>query len=66
LKGFPVAEKLDDKELVSFKEMLMANSIHVDAAAQLLVEKGIITKGEFFSKLKEVQGEYERKGNINQ
>jgi hypothetical protein len=28
----------DEKELVSFKEMLMANSIQVDAMAQLLIE----------------------------
>jgi len=27
-----MAEKLDPKELVSFKELLMANSIKVDAA----------------------------------
>ncbi len=36
-----MAEKLDDKELLSFREMLMANSIQVDALAQLLIEKGI-------------------------
>jgi hypothetical protein len=52
------AEKLDEKELVSFKEMLMANSIQVDALAQSLIEKAIITEEEFYSKLKEVHGEY--------
>ena len=31
-------QKLDDKELVSFKELLLANSIQVDALAQLLIE----------------------------
>lgn len=55
------AEKLNDKELVTFKEMLVANSIQVDALAQLLIEKGIITEGEFYSKLKQVQAEYQRK-----
>jgi hypothetical protein len=39
-----MAQKLDDKELVSFKELLMANSIQVDALAQLLIEKGIISE----------------------
>ncbi|MDO9567248.1 MAG: hypothetical protein Q7J15_10960 [Candidatus Desulfaltia sp.] len=53
-----MADKLDPKEIVSFKELLMANSIQVDAIAQLLIEKGIITKEEFFAKLKQVQGEY--------
>ena len=46
-----MAEKPDPKELVSFKELLMANSIQVDALAQLLIEKGIITTDEFFDKL---------------
>jgi hypothetical protein len=59
-----MAEKLDDKELVTFKEMHMANSIQVDALAQLLIEKGLITEEEFYSKLKEVQAEYQdRKGD---
>jgi hypothetical protein len=56
-----MAEKLDPKELVNFKELLMANSIQVDAVAQLLIEKGIITTDEFFAKLKQVQAEYAKK-----
>ena len=56
-----MAEKLSDKELIPFKEILIANSIQVDALAQLLIEKGIISEEEFYSKLKEVQGEYESK-----
>ena len=53
------AELLSNKDLVTFKELLMANSIQVDALAQLLIEKGLISKEEFFAKLKEVQAEYE-------
>jgi hypothetical protein len=34
-----MAEKLDEKELVSFEELLKANSIQVDALSQLLIEK---------------------------
>ena len=34
-------KKLDQKELVHFKELLMANSIQVDALSQLLIEKGV-------------------------
>ncbi len=30
-----MAEKLDEKELVSFEELLRANSIQVDALSQL-------------------------------
>ena len=53
------AEILSNKDLVTFKELLMANSIQVDALAQLLIEKGIISQEEFYTKLKEVQSEYE-------
>ena len=56
-----MARKLDDKELVSFKELLRANMIQVDALSQLLIEKGFITEQEFFTKLKQVQQDYESK-----
>lgn len=53
-----MAEQLDDKELVSDREMLIANTIQVDAICQLLIEKGIIMEQEFFNKLKKVQDQY--------
>ena len=59
-----MAEKLNDKEIVSYEELLRANSIQVDALSQLLIEKGIITEGEFFIKLKQVQGEWGRKKGV--
>ena len=58
-----MAEKLDPSELVSFKELLMANSMQVDAIAQLLIEKGIFTKEEFFDMLKQVQMDCQRRQN---
>ena len=60
-KGNQMARKLDDKELVSFEELLRANMIQTDALSQLLLEKGLITEQEFFTKLKQVQGEWESK-----
>ena len=54
-----MAKKLDDKELVTFEEMLMANSAQMDAAVQLLIEKGVFSKEEFFEKLKQVYAEYQ-------
>ena len=56
-----MAEKLDEKELVSFKELLMSNTIQVDAVTQLLMEKRVFTEDEFYAKLKEVGDEYKRK-----
>ena len=43
-----MAKKLDPAELVSFKELLMANSIMADALVQLLIDKGLITQNEYF------------------
>jgi hypothetical protein len=54
-----MAKKLDDNELVPFEELLMANSAQVDAAVQLLIEKGFFSKEEFFKKLKQVYAEYQ-------
>ena len=58
-----MAEKLDPSELVDFEELLMANSMQVDAIAQLLIEKGVFTKEEFFDMLKQVQMDYKTKEN---
>jgi hypothetical protein len=59
-----MAQKLDDSELVSFKELLMANSIQLDAAVQLLIEKGLFTQDEFLIKLKQVQSQYKKHESI--
>jgi len=56
-----MAEKLDPDEMVSFKELLISNSIQIDAVTQLMIEKGFFTKEEFFAMLKRVQMEYQRK-----
>ena len=56
-----MTEKLDDKELVTFKEMLITNSIQVYALAQLLIDKGIITRDDYFKKLSDVQQIYQSK-----
>ena len=61
-----MAEKLDDKELISFKEMMMATSMQTDALAQLLIDKGIITEDEYFGKLKEVMAEYQNRSATGQ
>jgi hypothetical protein len=56
-----MAAPLDPKDLVSFKELLMANSIQVDALVQLLVEEGLISEQRFFEKLKQVQAQYQQR-----
>ena len=39
-----MAKSLPQDDLVSFKELLLANSIQVDALAQLLIEEGLISE----------------------
>ena len=56
-----MAQKLDHKELTSFEELLVSNTIQIDTVTQLLVEKGFFTKEEFFEKLKRVQMGYQKK-----
>ena len=56
-----MAQQINPKELVSFKELLIANSIQVDAICQLLVDKGFFTEAEYFNKLKKVQHDYQAK-----
>lgn len=50
-----------ENELVTFKELLLANSMQVDALVQLLVEEGLISEQRFFQKLKEVQADYKNR-----
>ena len=57
-----MAPQLDPNDLVTFKEPLMVNSIQNDAIVQLLIEEGIITQEKFFTKLKQVQAQYQSNG----
>ena len=51
---------LDSKDVVEFKELLMANTIQIDAMYQLLIQKGYFTEAEFLGKMAEVQSDYQR------
>ena len=50
-----MAEKLDPRELVSFREMLMSEVIQSEAIINLLDKKGIISKQELIEEMKRVQ-----------
>ena len=56
-----MTQSLDPKDLVTFKELLMANSIQVDALVQLLIEQGLISEQRFFQKLKQVQAQHQER-----
>jgi len=55
-----MAEALDPRETVDFKELLIATMIEVQAIAEILFEKGIISQDEYVAKLKHVQTQYQQ------
>ena len=50
-----MAKKLDPKEIVDFKELLMSEVIQSEALINLLDKKGLIFKQELLEEMKKVQ-----------
>ena len=50
-----MAEKLDQKQTVNFKELLMSEVIQSEALINLLDKKGIISKQELLEEMKSVK-----------
>ena len=59
-----LAEKTETDEITTIQDLLMANSMQLDAIAQLLIEKGVFSKEELFDMLKRIQKEYQKTRNI--
>ena len=57
-----VPESGDSNEIATIQDLLMANSMQLDAIAQLLIEKGIFSKEDLFNMLKRIQKEYQKTG----
>ena len=57
-------EETETNEIATIQDLLMANSMQLDAIAQLLIEKGIFSKDELFNMLKRIQREYQKTGHI--
>jgi hypothetical protein len=49
-----MTEKLDQRETVSLKELLLSEVIHSEALINLLDRKGIISKQELLEEIKQV------------
>ena len=56
-----MAIQLDPNELVTFKELPLSKSIQIATAIQVMIVKGLITERMFYSKLKDVQTQYQAK-----
>ena len=50
-----MAEKLDEKQMVEFKELLMSEVIQSEALINILDRKGLISKQELLEEMKRVQ-----------
>jgi sugar lactone lactonase YvrE len=59
-----VADPGDTNEIATIQDLLMANSMQLDAIAQLLIEKGVFSKEDLFDMLKRIQKEYQKTRNI--
>ena len=58
-----MAQLLDSKDVVEFKELLLANTIQIDTMYQLLIQKEYFTEAEFLEKMKQVQADYQKSGH---
>ncbi len=47
-----MAEKPDNKETMSFEELLMSNTLEQEALISLLLKKGIITRQEMMEEIR--------------
>ena len=52
-----MADKLDNKEIVTFEELLMSNVIEQEALINLLERKGLIKKAELMEEIKRLRKE---------
>jgi hypothetical protein len=57
-----MAEKLDQKQIVDFRELLMSVVIQSEALINLLDRKNIISKQELLEEIKRVQASIINKG----
>jgi hypothetical protein len=50
-----MAKKLDQKQIVDFKELLMSEVVQSEALINLLDKKGLVSKQELLKEMKRVQ-----------
>ena len=50
-----MAKKLDQKQIVDFKELLMSEVIQSESLINLLDKKGLVSKQELLKEMKRVQ-----------
>ena len=61
-----MAKKLDQKEIATFEELFWANMYQLDAPTLWVRDRGFKLGQEFYTKLKQVQHDYESKRSSKQ
>jgi len=51
LKGSNMADKIDDKDVVGYRDVILAEAVQSEALVNLLVKKGIMTKDELITEV---------------
>jgi hypothetical protein len=59
-KEEPMAQLLESKDVVEFKELLMSNTTQVDTIDRLLIKNGYLTEVEILEKMKQAHADYGR------
>ena len=54
-----MSEEADPEKISALQDFIVAQMIQIDTLTLMLIEKGVFSQEEFFSKLKEVKAEYE-------
>jgi len=60
-KGATMAKPLDPKEIVTVRELVISNTLEIEALRQLLFDKGIISEEEFIGRYKKLDREMKEK-----
>jgi hypothetical protein len=58
-------DRVNEKELLLFLELLMPHIIHLNTVTELLLEKGIFSREEFSTKRKRIQQKYEHTSGLS-
>jgi hypothetical protein len=54
-----------EEKIKELEEIIKAQAVQIDTLARLLLEKGLIDEEDFYTKLKQVQAEYNIKNTVS-
>jgi hypothetical protein len=54
-----------EQKIKELEEIITAQAVQIDTLARLLLEKGIVDEEDFYTKLRQVQAEYQIKTTVS-